>query len=156
MVTGGNDRTGAKTSDVEILTMQQLQTQCSNTNLQYAVAEQQSVASDIGVITCGGVSVGGYDLNDCIVVNEEGEMRPFPSMRRKRSKFGLGFINNMLYAVGEVNYNVAPTTMEMINIKTDSEWTEINMQFPVRSHCLATTNTSLVVTGGIAMGHVRN
>ena len=66
-------------------------------------------------------------------------------MRIPRKDFGLGIVNDLVFAVGDES-NL--TTMEKINYKTDSEWTLTDLPFGVQEHCLITTTSSLVITGG--------
>ena len=77
---------------------------------------------------------------------KEGQTTSFPSMRKTRRYFGLGIVNDLVYAVGGWGED---TTMEKINYKTDSEWTLTDLPFSVSEHCLTTTTSRIVITGGI-------
>ena len=131
-------------SDVELVSIQTNNNLCDPLDLDYTVYYHSSVGTLIGVLTCGGITASGT-TSKCILQTKEGQTTPFPSMKRERWYFGLGIVNDMVYAVGGAG---GETTMEKINFKTDSDWTLTNLQFSVYGHCLATTTKSLVITGG--------
>ena len=79
------------------------------------------------------------------------DLRHFPLMRRAREYFGLGIVNDFVFAVGG---DGTWTNMEKINYKTDSEWTLTDLPFTVSHHCLTTTTSSLVIIGGWYNGKV--
>ena len=107
------------------------------------------VARNLVIITLFGFMDGISGTSKCLLQTKEEETITFPSMKRGRNSFGLGIVNDMVYAVGGLG---GETTMEKINFKTDSEWTLTNLQFSVYGHCLATTTKSLVITGGYHNG----
>ena len=113
-------------------------------DLDYTVYGHESVATDRGILTCGGRTASGY-LSKCTNQTKEGQTTSFPSMRKTRWNFGLGIVNDLIFAIGGSRER---TTMEKINYKTDSEWTLMDLSFGVSSHCLTATTSSLVITGG--------
>ena len=139
----GLDSSLSLINDVEHVSMQNNNNLCDPIDLDYTVHGHASVATDRGILTCGGVT--GSTTSKCTLLTKEGQTTSFPSMRKTRSHFGLGIVNDKVYAVGGVG---GDTTMEKINYKTDSEWTLIDLPFSVSDHCLTTTSTSLVITGG--------
>ena len=157
MVIGGNDGTWNSESgtldtfsDIEVITSLHNYDQCDPIRLQYAVADHSSVASDQGVITCG-----GRTSSSCILHSIEDGSRTFPPMTIARFYFGIGIINDVLYAVGGSGTPAAvgatrgsANTMEKIDLKTETEWTSIDLQFHLEGHCVTSAQTKLVVTGG--------
>ena len=119
--------------------------------IQYEVNSHSSISTNIRIITCGGnYGVSNILLSNCTILAKEGEIKRFPSMRRGRRRFRLGFLDHMLYAIGGTGGYGTNTTMESINIYNETEWTETILSFStgVHGHCVATTQTSLVLTGG--------
>ena len=153
VVIGGNDGQymGSinKVSNIELIKAKRGSENCDPTiHLQHPVSGQASIASDKGVITCGGFKIDErLNTPECYVLRKNGETRHFPSMKTGRSSFGLAIINDTLYAVGGT---YAYTTMEMINLNTDSEWSQIDMPFGLDAHCVTTTQTTIVITGGVS------
>jgi len=135
-------------SDVELVSTQTRNELCDPLDLDYTVGYHSSVRTPIGVLTCGG-QTGSGSTSKCLLQTKEGQTTTFPSMKRRRHYYGLGILNDMVYAVGGVG---GYTTMEKINFKTDSEWTLTNLPFSVMWHCLATTTNSLLITGGYQNG----
>ena len=135
-------------NDVEFVSIQNNNNLCDPMDLDYRVESHESVATDLGILTCGG-SDTSYDLlSKCTLLTKGGQTTSFPSMRRSRDDFGLGIVNGIVYAVGgDITTDI---TMEKINYKTDSEWTlqNQNLPFSAYDHCLTTTTSSLVITGG--------
>ena len=149
---GGNSGntmdTSIPISDIELIKAKQRNDGCDPANhLQYPVGGQSSIASDQGVITCGGFKSDVTYAAECYLLTKAGETRTLPSMKFSRSSFGLGIINDILYAVGGT---FAYTTMEMINMNTDSGWSQINLPFGLDAHCVTTTQTTMVITGGVS------
>ena len=135
-------------NDVEFVSIQNNNNLCDPMDLDYTVYSHSSVATDLGILTCGGYTASGW-TSKCTMLTKEGQTTSFPSMRRARVDFELGIVNDLVYAVGGyVGGLGGDTTMEKINIKTDSEWTLTDLPFGVRDHCLTTTTSSLVITGG--------
>ena len=159
---------GAGLNDVELVSTQTNNVLCNPLDLDYTVNSHSSVVTSTGILTCGGDAgsslskcpLGRCPLSSdrtskCVLQSKEGQTTTFPSMKVIRYRFGLGVVNDMVYAVGGyggINNGISiyqyGTTMEKINFKTDSEWTLTNLPFGVSEHCLATTTKSLVITGG--------
>jgi len=137
---------GVDLYDVELISTQTNNGLCNPMDLDYTVHSHSSVGTPLGVLTCGGWT-GRSSTSKCALQPKEGQTTTFPSMKRKRYYFGLGIVNDTVYAVGGQGGR-SERTMEKINFKTDSEWTMTNLQFSVYEHCLATTIKSLVITGG--------
>ena len=143
----------SRLSDVELVSIQTNNDLCDPLDLDYTVSFHSSVGTPIGILTCGGLTGSGSTSKCCKLQTKEGQTTTFPSMKRERYYFGLGIVNDMVYAVGGWG---GLTTMEKINFKTDSEWTLTNLTFSVYGHCLATTTNSLVITGGYQNGVSKN
>ena len=139
-----------KLSDVELVSTQNNKDFCDPMDLDYVVDEHASVATDRGILTCGGWNIDPVSIRSkCTLQTRDGQTISFPSMKESRYAFGLGIVNDIVFAVGGYNGSNAVGTMEKINYKTDSEWTLTNLPFgSVYRHCLTTTNQSLVISGG--------
>ena len=134
-------------NDVEHVSTQNNNNFCDPMDLDYTVYSHSSVATDLGILTCGGYppAESGH-TSKCTILTKEGQTTSFPSMRKTREDFGLGIVNDLIFAVGDVR---GDTTMEKIDYKTDSEWTLTDsLPFSVYDHCLTTTTSSIVITGG--------
>ena len=131
-------------NDVEHVSTQNNSNLCNPMDLDYTVSAHASVATALGILTCGGFTASG-SLSKCTLQTKEGQTTSFPAMRRERNYFGLGIVNDIVYAVGG---STGGTTMEKIDYKTDSEWTITNLPFSVSLHCLTTTTSSIIITGG--------
>ena len=134
----------SRLNDVEYVSTHNNNNLCDPMDLDYTVQQHASVATDFGILTCGGETASGV-TSHCTLQTKEGQTTSFPSMRKTRRYFGLGIVNDLVYAVGGL---YEETTMEKINIKTDSEWTLTNLPYGVYYHCLTTTTSSIVITGG--------
>ena len=143
VVIAGNDGSN-RLNDVELVSTQNNNNVCNHLDLDYTVHEHASVATDLGILTCGGSTASGW-TSKCTIQTKQGQTTSFPSMRKTRAYFGLGIVNDLVYAVGGEG---ARTTMEKIIYKTDSEWTLTDLPFNVENHCLTTTTSSIVITGG--------
>ena len=139
----------SRLNDVEHVSTQTNNNLCDPIDLDYRVYRHASVSTDLGILTCGGLTATG-STSKCTLQTKEGQTTSFPSMRRARLDFGLGIVNDLVFAVGGWGEE---TTMEKINYKTDSEWTLTDLPFSVRYHCLTTTTSSLVITGGYRYGY---
>ena len=160
-------RDSSRLNDVEHVSIQNNNNLCDPMDLDYIVSYGKqygfegpaSVATHLGILTCGGrtglFSIGRIGLSlykrkdytsKCTLQTKEGNNNFFPSMRKTRAYFGLGIINDLVFAVGGLHRRF--TTMEKINYKTDSEWTLTYLPFSVSDHCLTTTTSSIVITGG--------
>ena len=144
--------TGSRLSDVELVSIQTKNHLCDPLDLDHTVYSHSSVGTPIGILTCGGSTASGT-TSKCALQTKEGQTTTFPSMKKGRYLFGLGIVNDVVYAVGGIG---GETTMEKINFKTDSEWSLTNLPFSVYDHCLATTTKSLIITGGWHNGVSKN
>ena len=136
-------------SDVELISIQTNNDLCDPLDLDYTVSFHSSVGTPIGILTCGGLTGSGSTSKCCKLQTKEGQTTTFPSMKVIRYRFGLGIVNDLVYAVGGQHKTWgADSTMEKINYKTESEWTLTNLPFSVVHHCLTTTTSSLVIIGG--------
>ena len=131
-------------NDVELVSTKNYNGFCDPMDLDYNADDQASVATDLGILTCGGFNSINKEMNKC-TLQTEGQIISFPSMKESRYAFGLGIVDDIVFAVGGYG---GERTMEKINYKTDSEWTLTNLPFSVKDHCLTTTKQSLVITGG--------
>ena len=133
-------------NDVEHVSSQNNNNLCDPLDLDYTVYFHASVATDLGILTCGGVTASNT-TSKCTLQTKNGQTTSFPSMRRSRWYFGLGIVNETIFAIGG-RFGQQETTMEKINYNTDSEWTLTDLPFSVGIHCLTATTESLVITGG--------
>ena len=134
----------SRLNDVEYVSTHNNNNLCNPMDLDYRLYRHESVSTDFGILTCGGSTASGR-TSKCTLLTKEGQTTSFPSMRRARDEFGLGIVNDFVYAVGGSGEE---WTMEKMNYKTDSEWTLMDLPFGVRYHCLTTTTSSIVITGG--------
>ena len=141
MIAGSGAHSSAGTEHVS---MQNNNNLCDPMDLDYTVHSHASVATDLGILTCGGLTFWGT-TSKCTMQTHEGQTTNFPSMIKERRIFGLGIVNDLVFAVGGYEEEL---TMEKINYKADSEWTLMDLPFKVGSYCLTTTTNSLVITGG--------
>ena len=145
MVAIGGFHGSSGLSDVEVVDVQKENTNCNPTDLPYAVYRHATVASDQGLITCGGFSDGSWE-SKCILQRKNGETTSFPTMKSRRSVFGMVLVSDVIYAIGGYP---SITTMETINVNHGTEWTEQSLDFSVSSHCVTSVaNGKIVVTGG--------
>ena len=122
---------------------------CSFASYPFAVRSHASSATSDGVVTCGG-SDGRQLLNTCKKLTKQGSWDTFPDMNSKRWGFGLGMVDGILWAVGGFN---GRDTMEYIDIKNPTEWSQQTMPFVVYGHCLTElSGKHLIVTGGLDNG----
>ena len=150
VIIGGFVSSG-RTSDVDLLSIPTNSEICDPLDLEYSVYGHSSVATKLGILTCGGLTLDPNttytdSTTTCSLQTKDGQTTTFPPMKRRRVYFGLGIVNDVVYAVGGEG---SPTTMEFINTKIDSEWTLKNLNFSVADHCVVTTKNSLVITGGV-------
>ena len=111
----------------------------------YVVAGHSTVASDQGLITCGGWD-GSNALSKCHLQHKNGSTTSLPSMQSGRYNFGMVIISDVIYVIGGVS---SRTTMETMNLKTDNRWTEHDLPFAVHRHCVTRVGENkIVVIGG--------
>ena len=140
---------GSKLSDVEFIGFQNGNLICDPTDLPYTVSGHSTVVSDLGLITCGG-NDGSY-LSKCILQKQNGETTSFPSMKSNRYYFAMVLVSDVIYAIGGLG---SSATMEMINLKTETEWAIQSIPFSVKFHCASAVSNTIVVTGGYVSGNV--
>ena len=140
-------------TDVELVSTSSNNNLCNPLDFDSYQYGHSSVATDRGILSCGGRehANSGGTTSKCILQTKEGQTTTFPSMKKTRALFGLAIVNDTAYAIGGGGANAnggGEATMEKINIKTDTEWTLIDLPFRNNFHCLSTTPQSLVITGG--------
>ena len=143
LVGGWTDDGGHFDSAVELYTSQADNRHCDPLHLQYGVMLHSSAATDIGIITCGGYNP--HLSSNCTLQTKHGEVSTFPSMNHARLEFGMGIIEDNLYAIGG---KYATATLESISIKNATEWIVEDLPFNIYAHCVATTPNGFVLTGG--------
>ena len=105
-----------------------------------------SVVQD-GIVSCGG-DLNGDDLNTCKRLTKSGSWVSFPSMKSKRSFFGMKLSNGRLWAIG--GNGEGENSMESIDPKNEDEWTKQSLPFSASFHCLSELSEQrLIVTGGV-------
>ena len=122
---------------------------CQPLNIGFPVKGHSSVITSRGVLTCGGDNGDKRPrrLNTCIIHTKEGETRPFPSMIRSRSLFGMAVMDQSLIVVG--GCCDGSDKMEKIGLN-GNEWVEEDLPFSVQYHCVVSTSeTMIMVIGGL-------
>ena len=147
LIGGWTDDGGHFDSDVELFTSQVDNRHCDPLHLPYGVMQHSSAATDLGIITCGGYNP--HVSSNCTLQTRQGEVLSFPSMTHTRFRFGMGIIENNLYAIGGMDASKATATVESININNANEWKVENLPFTIYGHCVATTPNGFVLTGGM-------
>ena len=136
-------------SDVELLTMQSNNDLCKPTDLPGGTRSyHSSVATALGVITCGGVVM--IPISTCKLITHEGMQGSFPSMVSRRMNFRLVQIGEILYAIG----GNGEKNMDKINIYNDKQWVQETIPFSVYYSCVVAAGNKIVVTGGRDRGEV--
>ena len=133
---------GRYLSEVEMISLGTQDKVCQPLKLDYPVYGHSSVVTSRGVITCGGWN--GTRLKTCTLQTKEGETKPFPSMIRSRSHFGMVVMDQSLIVVGGMG---ALGKMEKIGL-SDNEWVEEDLPFKVRYHCVVSINETMVIAIG--------
>ena len=143
LVIGGNS--GSSLSNTEVISIQKNNLICNPTDLPYAVEGHATVASDMGLITCGGDDGPNY-FSKCVLQTKSGQTSSFPSMRSQRKYFGMVLVSNVLYAIGGLR---SSTTMETINVLNETEWKQQALGFSVFGGCATNIGKNkIVVIGG--------
>ena len=122
---------------------------CQPLDLEYPVEGHSSVVTSRGVVTCGGYN-GAY-LKTCTLQTKEGETKPFPSMNRRRSSFGMVLMDQSLIVVGGFG---ADDTMEKISLN-GSRWIKVNLSFRIFNHCVVAINETMVMAIGGYDGNLK-
>ena len=111
----------------------------------YVVIHHSTVASDQGLITCGGRD-GSNALSKCHLQYRNGSTTSFPSMQSHRQGFGMVIISDIIYAIGGYP---SRSKMETMNFKTDNGWTQHDLKFAVEDPCVTRVGENkIVVIGG--------
>ena len=143
LAVGGFD--GSNILDIEVLGIQKDDTNCNPTNLPFKLRGHATVfLPNLGLVTCGG-SNDKQRTSTCIVQSKSSDQTFFPSMRTRRSFFGMVVVSNKLYVIGG---NPSDATMETIDINRPRKWTEEPIPFAVTSHCVVSLDDKIIVTGG--------
>ena len=131
-------------SNIELISTKKDNVNCDPPDLPYAVRDHSTVASDHGLITCGGWD--GRYLSKCHLQHKNGSTSSFPSMQSKRRDFGMVIIFDVIYVIGGYP---SITKMETMNLKTDNRWTVHDLPFDVKYHCVTRLGENkIVVIGG--------
>ena len=144
--------------DVELLNMQ-TDRSCDPLELPYRTIFHATVATDIGVVTCGGEGTGKA-LSKCMRQTKNGQSPPdiqsFPSMVEGRKFFGMAFVDHVIFAIsghrGADNNPSHSTSFEWIDTRNGTEWTKEDLGFHVYKHCVTSRNNKIIVTGGYGNG----
>ena len=111
----------------------------------YVIERHSTVASDHGLITCGGYD-GSNILSKCHLQHKNGSTTSLPSMQSERLYFGMVIISDVIYVIGGSS---SKTKMETMNLKTDNRWTQHDLPFAVYYHCVTRVGENkIVVIGG--------
>ena len=143
-------RRGSHHSDVEMINFGTKDDVCQSRDLDSPVEDHSSVATRRGVVTCGG-QWNGIRLNKCIVQTKDGKTKPFPSMNRRRSSFGMVLMDQSLIVVGGFG---ADDTMEKISLN-GSRWIKVNLSFRIFNHCVVAINETMVMAIGGYDGNLK-
>ena len=160
LVIGGLRANVNRLSDIELLTFDENDNECSVPDLDETVEGHASVASSRGVITCGGFrhhQTGEFRPSSKCSILYNGEVSSFPSMTMSRSDFGMLNVNGTLYAIAGLTYLNAepesPYTMETINLKYGIKWEQEKIPFQVDNHCTVNIGSKIYVLGGLWEQH---
>ena len=141
--------------------MQTNDTDCPIIKLPFSIYSHASIYSPLlkSTITCGGVnsSNGHTSLSSCSMLNQSGSQKAFPSMTDTRWGFAMASIENRLFAIGGICWNMLPNDacnmLETILLDEKMEskfWTlEKRIPFSVSFHCVVTVGDNIIVTGGV-------
>ena len=141
---GGYDGS-SRLSNMELISLQKDNVNCHPPDLPYNVEDHSTVASDQGIITCGGYGESGT-LSKCHLQHKNGSTTSLPSMQSERSYFGMVIISDVIYVIGG---ELSKTKMETMNLKTDNRWTEHDLEFAVEYNCVTRVGENkIVVIGG--------
>ena len=117
---------------------------CQPLQLESPTSSHSSVATNRGVMTCGG-QIGVNYLKSCIIQTKDRKRMRFPSLNRGRSEFGMAVMGQSVIVVGG---NGAINKMEKISLN-GKKWVEEDLPFKVRAHCVVPINdTMMMVIGG--------
>ena len=125
---------------------------CKISNLPKPVADQSTVKTRIGIISCGGNSndgLQGIDARNCYnLAHGYNSWIPFPTMNEARYSFAMEEVSGTLFSVGG-NGIRAGMSMEWIDIRNGQSWTKQDLPFKISRHCMTKFNkTHLIVPGG--------
>ena len=149
LVAVGGDDVSSILSNIELISLQKDNVNCDPPDLPYGVYGHSTVASDQGLITCGGLD--GSFLSKCHLQHKNGSTTSLPSMQSERRYFGMVIISDVIYVIGG---SPSRTKMETMNLKTDNRWTEHDLPFAVYRHCVTRVGENkIVVIGGWGNGN---
>ena len=132
-------------SDVELISFNPQDEICKPLDLEYPVGHHSSVATSRGVLSCGGFKdKEKTQLNTCTLQTKEGETISFPSMKRRRSYFGMVVMDQSLILVGGWG---GEDKMEKIGLN-GNVWLEEGLPFAVRYHCVVSINKTMMMSIG--------
>ena len=131
-------------SNIELIGLQNDNVNCDPPDLPYVVGRHSTVASEQGLITCGGWDGSNY-LSKCHLQHKNGSTTSLPSMQFERHSFGMVIISDVIYVIGGWP---STTKMETMNLKTDNRWTVHDLPFDVMDHCVTRVGENKVVVIG--------
>ena len=143
-------------SDVELLTFDETDDDCTMPDLDEVSYGHASVTSSMGAITCAGIQKKGSQKKPSTkcVIQYNGETNSFPSMVGRRFGFGILNLNETLFSIGGAyieNLFQEPEsfkTMETMNLNYEKKWRQEKMPFNVQSHCMVNIGSKIYVIGG--------
>ena len=145
MLVIGGFRYGNYLASTELITEDGHQN-CNVPSYPIALYGHASSVTEDGIVSCGGHN--GDDLNTCKRLTKSGSWVSFPSMKSKRSFFGMKLSNGRLWAIG--GSGEGENSMESIDPKNEDEWTKQSLPFNVSDHCLSELSEQrLIVIGGV-------
>ena len=120
---------------------------CQIPNFPVVVSDHETVQTQIGVITCGGLDSNNTGSDRCYKLENNYSWTPFPSMHKRRSKFSMYEANGTLFAVG--GRDNASSSLEWITLNGGNNWTKEDLPFSTSDDCITKFNsTHLIKTGG--------
>ena len=120
---------------------------CNIPHFPETVVDHETVQSEIGLITCGGLNSNNDGSNRCYRLESNYSWASFPSMHERRSKFAMYDAGGYLFAFG--GRDNASTSLEWIHLTDGEKWEKEALPFTISDHCITKFNdTHLIATGG--------
>ena len=120
---------------------------CQLPNFPEVVIDHETVQTQMGLITCGGLNSNDDGSNRCYKLESNYSWTPFPSMLERRSKFSMYEAKGTLFAIG--GRDNASTSLEWISLIGGKHWTKEDLPFSTSDDCITKFNsTHLIKTGG--------